>query len=125
MTYNRSEIMKDAWSKHNSGRYYNFAAALQQAWREAKKKVEKVSQGYVPANTLNVGDTIVLNGVGGYAVNSFNAVITGIQSYVPPYATDERLVINYSASATVQANICVKPSETIRRVAQATAENVA
>lgn len=58
--YNKSEIMKNAWSLYRTGRYETFADALGQSWREAKRERTNRENGMVKAEELSVGDTITI-----------------------------------------------------------------
>ena len=51
MTYNKSEIMTNAWGFYKSGRCWNFSEALKLSWKKAKE---------IKIADLNVGDTINL-----------------------------------------------------------------
>ena len=65
MTYNKSEIMKNAWNIYRNrgpvSRIKTFAEALRRSWADAKAKVQVKAQATtvstMPRN-LNVGDTI-------------------------------------------------------------------
>jgi len=110
MTYNKSEIMKKAWVLFRTGNYSKFSHTLEQAWREAKKVAEARANGAVTASELNVGDTIAISSYGGYADNSFKTVITAIE------VLRDNIVIYFGENNN---NICKKPSDMIKRVAQA------
>jgi|GEM_PF-5895443 len=118
MTYNKSEIMTRAWSLFRTGHYYNFAGTLEQAWREAKRVAEQRKDGYVQADELNAGDSIAVNGYGGYEGNDFTKQITSIKACG---WDDKSIIISFILNG-VESNICVEKSEMIKRTAQAVVE---
>jgi len=93
MTYNKSEIMRNAWKYNRNSltrkrlNITTFADALRAAWTEAKDEVisqitiatlNKTSTGYVKAEHLNVGDIIeVEDGRGFKAQKAIVAIENG------------------------------------------------
>lgn len=118
--YNKSKIMKSAWSKFKSGSYATFSKALCQAWREAKRIVEKRLQGYVTAAELHIGDTIEVNTYGGYEDNNFDAVITEIELCDMNGCKEEFIVI-YFGEPEHKNNVCMESTEMIKKITQAPA----
>ena len=117
MTYNKSEIMNRAWNLFRTGHYSSFAHTLKQAWAEAKRSAEQRRNGYVTANELSAGDTIAIEGYGCEG-NNLTTTITAIET---ADFSDKYLVIRFILNNQEQ-NICLEPSEFIKRTAQAVAE---
>lgn len=71
MKYNRSEIMKAAWSNYRIWQYvpgYTFARALQLAWHYAKKAAEEAEKAVVLYNVVgyklhNGSERVIASGV--------------------------------------------------------------
>ena len=117
MTYNRTEIMTRAWALNRTGNYGSFAACLRQSWRETKKVADMRAQGYVMANELSVGDTIAVDGYGGYDDNNFSAVVTEIKTY---NAHGKDHVVVYFNLNGYKNDICMEAKEMIIRTSPAT-----
>ena len=99
--YNKSKIMKRAWELYRTAKaneratwflgemvVFNkasFPASLKEAWAAAKHKIkveqEARANGMIKACELKIGDTISVNGFGGYDDVSFSETIVSIEPW--------------------------------------------
>ena len=119
MTYNKSAILKRAWTrfKHDQTKpssrrlCHNFQAALKESWAmekdNVKREAELRSQGYVSAAELRCGNTVAVEGYGGYEDNNILWTIVAMKK------SDKHIVFYDNRGR----NFCVELHEMIRMVA--------
>ena len=119
--YNKSEIMKRAWrifkadKANHTGMYIvrrlykTFGEALKSAWATAKNDIrleaEARAKGMIKACELKVGDTISVDGFGGYDDVKFTKTIVSVE---PLEISGKHFVVvkfnDYNANACLEVN---------------------
>ena len=119
MTYNKSAILKRAWTrfKHDHTKpssrrlYHNFQTALKESWAmekdNAKREAELRSQGFVSAAELQCGNMVAVNGYGGYEDNNILWTIVAMKK-------SDNYIVFYDNRGR---DFCAKPHEMVRVVA--------